>query len=235
MDFIHCKDKRLSSPVRVNLWRTAALGFLLLAALLPLTAAHAATGEAKNIATNCPALLDHQFPRLQDEKSISMCQFKGQVLLVVNTASFCGFTGQYEELEKVHRQYKDKGFSVVGFPSSDFGNQEYKSNKEIAAFCNNTFGVKFPMFAKTVVKGESANPFLQAIGPSQRRTARLEFPQVPDQSQGRSDRHLQQCCFSHQPRDESGNSPCTRCTSNHKAVIIIGALHHECTGRTFFT
>lgn len=163
MDFVHCKDKRLSSPVRVNLWRTAALGFLLLAALLPLTSAHAATGKAKNIAENCPALLNHQFPRLQDEKSISMCQFKGQVLLVVNTASFCGFTGQYEELEKVHSQYKDKGFSVVGFPSGDFGNQEYKSNKEIAAFCNNTFGVKFPMFAKTVVKGDSANPFYKQL------------------------------------------------------------------------
>jgi glutathione peroxidase len=163
VDFVHCKDKRLSSPVRVNLWRTAALGFLLLAALLPLTSAHAAAGKAKNIAEDCPALLNHQFPRLQDEKPISMCQFKGQVLLVVNTASFCGFTGQYEELEKVHSQYKDKSFSVVGFPSSDFGNQEYKSNKEIAAFCNNTFGVKFPMFAKTVVKGDSANPFYKQL------------------------------------------------------------------------
>ena len=163
MDFVHCKDKRLSSPVRVNLRRIAALGFLLLAALLPLTFAHAATGEVKNVAQSCPALLNHQFPRLQDEKSISMCQFKGHVLLVVNTASFCGFTNQYEELEKVHSQYKSKGFSVVGFPSSDFGNQEYKSNKEIAAFCNNTFGVKFPMFAKTVVKGDSANPLYKQL------------------------------------------------------------------------
>ncbi|WP_306481049.1 glutathione peroxidase [Limnobacter sp.] len=111
----------------------------------------------------CPAVLNHEFPRLQDEKTISLCDFKGQVLLVVNTASFCGFTNQYEELEKVHSQYKSKGFSVVGFPSSDFGNQEYKSNKEIAAFCNNTFGVKFPMFAKTVVKGDSANPLYKQL------------------------------------------------------------------------
>ena len=163
MDYIYCKDKSLSSPVGTNLCKTAAFTILLLVAQLYGTSAHATNGEAKYASENCPALLNHQFPRLQDEKPISMCQFKGKVLLVVNTASFCGFTGQYEELEKVHSQYQAKGFSVVGFPSSDFGNQEYQSNKEIAAFCNNTFGVKFPMFAKTVVKGDSANPFYKQL------------------------------------------------------------------------
>lgn len=166
MDRMHCRDNRLSSPARVNLWRNALVWLIGAFSLALWSNAHPAsnkvTTQTKSNA-ECPALLKHQFPRLQDEKMLSMCDFKGQVLLVVNTASFCGYTGQYEELEKVHSQYKSKGFSVVGFPSSDFGNQEYKSNKEIAAFCNNTFGVKFPMFAKTVVKGESANPFYRQL------------------------------------------------------------------------
>jgi len=123
-----------------------------------------AAPTAKGVQTDtCPALLNHQFPRLQDEKMQSLCQFKGQVLLVVNTASYCGFTDQYEELEQLQRQYQSKGFNVLGFPSNDFGKQEPKSNKEIAEFCNNTFGVKFPMFAKSVVKGQSSNPFYQQL------------------------------------------------------------------------
>lgn len=163
---MHCRENLLSSPVRVNLWRTAFVWALGVCCLGLWTNAYPANVKPVQPAARnhqCPALLNHQFPRLQDEKMLSMCDFKGQVLLIVNTASFCGFTGQYEELEKVHSQYKAKGFSVVGFPSSDFGNQEYKSNKEIAAFCNNTFGVKFPMFAKSVVKGESANPLYKQL------------------------------------------------------------------------
>jgi len=157
VDKAHCKDKHLSSPVRVNLGERVLAGMIALLGLVLWNSAQAKPDE------QCPAVLNHEFPRLQDEKTISLCDFKGQVLLVVNTASFCGFTNQYEELEKVHSQYKSKGFSVVGFPSSDFGNQEYKSNKEIAAFCNNTFGVKFPMFAKTVVKGDSAHPLYKQL------------------------------------------------------------------------
>ena len=111
----------------------------------------------------CPPVLNHQFPRLQDEKLLSMCNFKGQVLLIVNTASYCGFTSQYDDLEKLHSQYQSQGFSVVGFPSNDFGQQEPKSNQEIADFCNNTFGVKFPMFAKSSVKGQSANPLYKQL------------------------------------------------------------------------
>jgi glutathione peroxidase len=163
---MHCRDNRLSSPVRVNLWQKALVWLVGAFSLALWTSAHPASGKSflQTASTQqCPTLLNHEFPRLQDEKILSMCDFKGQVLLIVNTASFCGFTGQYEELEKVHSQYKSKGFSVVGFPSSDFGNQEYKSNKEIAAFCNNTFGVKFPMFAKTVVKGDAANPLYKKL------------------------------------------------------------------------
>ena len=96
-------------------------------------------------AGNCPALLQHTFPRLQDEKPQSLCQYAGKVLLVVNTASYCGFTPQYEGLEKLYKRYKDKGLVVMGFPSDDFGGQEPGSNKEIADFCQANFGVSFPM------------------------------------------------------------------------------------------
>jgi glutathione peroxidase len=77
--------------------------------------------------------------------------------LVVNTASFCGFTKQYKGLENLYRKYQNRGLVVLGFPSNDFGNQEPGSNKEIADFCENTYGVKFPMFAKSIVKGPNAN------------------------------------------------------------------------------
>ena len=105
----------------------------------------------------CPSLLDKTFPRLQDEKPQSLCQYSGQVILVVNTASFCGFTKQYKGLEALYGKYKDRGFVVLGFPSGDFGNQEHKTGKEIAEFCANTYGVKFPMFAKSHVRGDEAN------------------------------------------------------------------------------
>ena len=113
-------------------------------------------------ATACPALLQHTFPRLQDEKPQSLCQYSGRVLLVVNTASFCGFTPQYEALEKLHARYRDRGLVVLGFPSNDFA-QEKSTNQEIADFCENTFGVKFPMFGKSAVRGSDANPLFRAL------------------------------------------------------------------------
>jgi glutathione peroxidase len=87
-------------------------------------------------------------------------------VLVVNTASYCGFTGQYDGLEKMHAKYREQGLVVVGFPSNDFGSQEPGSNKEIADFCRLTYGVKFPMFAKTDVVGATANPFIASSRPS---------------------------------------------------------------------
>jgi len=112
---------------------------------------------------SCPALLQHNFDRLQDEKPQSLCQYAGRVTLVVNTASFCGFTQQYGALESLYSRYKDRGLVVLGFPTNDFGRQEPGSNASIAAFCESTFGVKFPMFAKTTVVGGSANPLYQQL------------------------------------------------------------------------
>jgi glutathione peroxidase len=105
--------------------------------------------------TNCPSLLSRQVLRLQDEAPQSLCQYAGKVVVVVNTASFCGFTSQYKSLETLHQRYRDRGLVVLGFPSNDFGAQEPGSHKDIAAFCENTFGVKFPMFTKTGVVGSS--------------------------------------------------------------------------------
>lgn len=111
----------------------------------------------------CPAILDQKFNRLQDDKPQNLCQYAGKVTLVVNTASFCGFTGQYEGLEALYAKYQAKGFVVLGFPSNDFGKQEPGTSKDIADFCYNTYGVKFPMFSKSVVSGPNANPMYVAL------------------------------------------------------------------------
>ena len=83
---------------------------------------------------SCPELLNHEFPKLQDDTPQNLCMYKNSVVLVVNTASFCGFTKQYEGLENLYKKYKSKGLVVLGFPSGDFRNQEYSSNKKIAEF-----------------------------------------------------------------------------------------------------
>lgn len=113
-------------------------------------------------ASACPALLQHSVLRLQDEKPQALCQYAGQVVLVVNTASYCGFTSQYKGLEALYARYKDRGLVVLGFPSNDFS-QEPDDNQKIADFCENTFGVKFPMFSKTSVRGEQASPFFKQL------------------------------------------------------------------------
>ncbi len=112
---------------------------------------------------SCSPLLSHTFPRLQDDAPQNLCQYQGKVVLVVNTASFCGFTSQYEGLEKLYAKYKDRGLVVLGFPSNDFGQQEPGSNKEIADFCKNTYDVKFPMFAKSSVSGSNPNPLFKML------------------------------------------------------------------------
>ena len=106
----------------------------------------------------CPALLDRTMNSLLDEPT-SLCQYAGKVVLVVNTASECGYTPQYEGLEALYRKYKARGLVVLGFPSNDFGGQEPGSNKEIADFCVNQYAIDFPMFSKISVKGKDASAF----------------------------------------------------------------------------
>lgn len=126
--------------------------------LLAALATLASVGPVRGAPATCSALLDRSFPRLQDEKPQALCQYAGRVLLVVNTASYCGFTPQYRALEALYDRYRDRGLVVLGFPSNDFGAQEPGSGKDIADFCENTFGVKFPMFAKSRVVGSDRNP-----------------------------------------------------------------------------
>ena len=108
-------------------------------------------------AAACPALFDRSMDTIL-EKPQSLCEYAGKVVLVVNTASQCGYTPQYEGLEALYRKYQARGLVVLGFPSNDFGGQEPGSNKEIAAFCTNQYAIEFPMFAKTVVRGPQASP-----------------------------------------------------------------------------
>jgi glutathione peroxidase len=112
----------------------------------------------------CPPLLKHSFVPLEGGAPKSLCEYAGNVILVVNTASECGFTPQYEGLEALYKKFRSKGLVIVGFPSNDFGGQEPGSNKQIAQFCQANYGVSFPMFEKTVVSGKAANAFYAALG-----------------------------------------------------------------------
>jgi glutathione peroxidase len=96
-------------------------------------------------------------------EEVSLEKYKGNVLLVVNTASECGLTPQYAELQKIYDQYKDKGFYILGFPCNQFGGQEPGSEEKIVEFCSNNYGVNFPMFAKVEVNGENAHPLFQYL------------------------------------------------------------------------
>jgi glutathione peroxidase len=109
----------------------------------------------------CPDLYNHQFTTLQGGK-VDLCEYQNKPILVVNTASKCGFTPQFESLEALYKRYQSKGLLVVGFPSNDF-RQELSSDKEIGDFCINTYSVKFPMITKTSVTGANANPFYKQL------------------------------------------------------------------------
>ncbi|HEV2009313.1 MAG TPA: glutathione peroxidase [Burkholderiales bacterium] len=129
------------------------------AALTAITLSSAARAESPPPVTDaCPEVLNYSFNRLQTGKPESLCQYRGKVVLIVNTASYCGYTHQYEGLEALYRKYKSRGLVVVGFPSNDFGGQEPGSNKEIAEFCRLTYGVEFPMFEKSSVTSIKTNP-----------------------------------------------------------------------------
>lgn len=125
-----------------------------------LLAASASAGAGA--AAACPPLLDRALPNIFDQP-VSLCQFAGRVVLVVNTASECGFTPQYEGLEKLYRRYRDRGLVVLGFPANDFGGQEPGSNRDIAQFCQVNYGVTFPIFAKSAVVGPAANPLFREL------------------------------------------------------------------------
>jgi len=127
--------------------------FALVISLLPLTLQ----------AAECPAFLDHDLRKLHSADSVNLCQLAtGKPLLVVNTASRCGFTGQFDGLESLHKNYQDKGLVVVGFASDDF-RQEADSEAEAASVCFKNYGVTFTMIAPTSVTGDEANPVFSEL------------------------------------------------------------------------
>ncbi len=101
-------------------------------------------------------------------KEISMSEYRGKVVLVVNTASKCGFTPQYEGLQKLYAEYKDQGLEILGFPCNQFGGQESGENETIADFCKVNYGVSFTMFAKIKVNGKEAHPLYQFLKEEQK-------------------------------------------------------------------
>ena len=113
------------------------------------------------------SLLDYNFRKLASSEEVNLCEaYSGKVLLVVNTASKCGFTYQYEGLEKLHDEYSEEGLMVLGFPSNDFRGQEPGTEEEIKDFCRLTYGVEFPMFEKITVKKGEAHPFYNDLADS---------------------------------------------------------------------
>ena len=94
-----------------------------------------------------------------DGSELSLSKFKNKVIVIINVASQCGFTNQYEDMQKIWQKYQSKGLIIIGVPSNDFGNQEPGNNKEIKNFCESKFGISFPMTEKIVVKGDNAHPF----------------------------------------------------------------------------
>lgn len=132
------------------------------AVLLVTLATFASPAHSFSAEPACPALLDHKFANLMDEP-VSLCQFSGKVLLIVNTASECGYTPQYEGLERLYRRYRERGLVILGFPANDFGGQEPGSNREIAQFCRVNYGITFPVFAKTTVVGAKTNPLFREL------------------------------------------------------------------------
>ena len=129
----------------------------------------------------CPPLLDRSFDTLE-EKPRSLCEYAGKVVLVVNTASQCGYTPQYEGLEALYRKYRARGLVVLGFPMNDFGAQEPGSNKEISAFCVNQYAIDFPMFSKTSLK---SNALFADLGKATGKSPQWNFHKYLVDKQGR--------------------------------------------------
>lgn len=121
-------------------------------------------------------LLDHSYRPLAGKQPVDLAAtYGGDVLLVVNTASKCGFTPQFEGLEALHAKYQDRGFAVLGFPSGDFKAQEFEDEDKIREFCTLTYGVKFPMFEKVHVIGEQATPLYRELAAASGQAPKWNF------------------------------------------------------------
>lgn len=119
--------------------------------------------SSASVAESCPDVLKFMKRKLNSQETVNLCQeYSGKALLVVNTASYCGFTPQFEGLEAMYAKYKDQDFAILGFPSHDF-NQEADDEGKTAELCELTYGVKFPMFEPTSVRGDDADPLYRKL------------------------------------------------------------------------
>lgn len=135
-----------------------------LLALTLAAAAWLAPASPAQAEVTCPDTLDYTFRALGEEREVHLCEaYRGKLVLVVNTASRCGYTYQYEGLEKLYATYRERGLVVLGFPSNDFGGQEPGSEAQIQDFCRSTYGVEFPMFEKTGAAAGRAHPFFDRL------------------------------------------------------------------------
>ena len=112
---------------------------------------------------DCPEVLDHEVRLLDSSETVNLCQYEDKVILAVNVASRCGFTYQYESLQTLYEKYAKDDFVILGFPSRDFMLQEYSDESKVKEFCSTEYGVTFPMFATSSVKGRKANSFFKAL------------------------------------------------------------------------
>ena len=123
---------------------------------------------------SCSDLLNSELRVLDSSEKRNMCEYKGDVLLVVNVASRCGYTYQYESLQALYDKYKDQGLTIVGIPSRDF-RQEFSEESSVAEFCSTEYGVNFPMFATTKVRGDKAHPFYKKLSAQSGMTPNWNF------------------------------------------------------------
>ena len=141
--------------MRLQIKSSLAAGLILLAGLLPLAAS-----ESGAAGTNSPL----QFTMTDiDGRMVDLAQYRGKVVLIVNTASKCGLTPQYEALQAIHERYSDRGFTVLAFPANNFNNQEPGTDEEIKSFCTLNYNVSFPLFSKISVKGDDIHPLYQYL------------------------------------------------------------------------
>ena len=118
---------------------------------------------SSSLLANCPDVLDHEVRLLDSKETKNLCEYKDKVVLVVNVASRCGYTPQYEGLQNLYKDLEDKDFVILAFPSRDFMWQEFSDESKIKEFCDTKYGVTFPMFATSSVKGKKANNFFKGL------------------------------------------------------------------------